>query len=175
MGTSQGRWDTPAPRADVYLTAFDTFCTALNRGGPFPTPVLVTGKISEMRAALLLGANDFQPKPFCYEQLLLRAAKIRRKCRVLSFAKGYLLWEPGKLWGEGGFVELSSQEESILRKFRNSADNNFIEPWIQNKRTADALISGLRQKISRALGSASSGVNPIQSVRGNGWLLNVLH
>src|SRR2546430_17237698 len=132
--------------------------------------------------ALNLGADDYLPKPFAFDELVARIRAVLRRYKVggepLCFADLTLNQATCEVRRAGQPIELTSQEYKLLLLFLRhprqvlTREQILARVWRYPSETdthvLEVYIGHLRQKLE-----ASGGSRLIQTVRGFGYALRV--
>ena len=144
------------------------------------TPVIILtarGRPDDRIEGLRLGADDYLPKPFEPEELVLRIGAILRRAREqqapqrLSLGRCVFDLERGELYRDEAPVRLTEAEAQLLRRLGRDA-NTPIERHLltdgDGGRAVDIQVTRLRRKIE------ADPKNPryLQTVRGIGYMLS---
>jgi DNA-binding response OmpR family regulator len=142
-------------------------------------PVICYGNASYIKSSFTLGCADFLKDPWSIDELYFRITRCvsSRKISV----NGILLEFSGLHINcrERGRISLTYQESVILRTLARQQgkviSREVLAHFLGRKKTGssrviDVHISSLRKKIQRFLPSPYN-INPIQSVRGIGYIL----
>jgi two-component system phosphate regulon response regulator OmpR len=141
------------------------------------------GELDDRLKGLALGADDYLPKPFNPEELVLRIFSVlRRSEKQKSVEKmryiGSLTFDTktGILKDQQRVIPLTESEEKLLRLFLDNLSRLIsreeIGRWLGGKishRSIDVQISRLRSKIEQH----SVKERYLQAVRGKGYILNL--
>jgi two-component system, OmpR family, response regulator MprA len=136
----------------------------------------VTDKVS----ALNMGADDYVPKPFAFDELLARIRAVLRRYKVggepLAYADLELNQATREVRRAGRLIELTSQEYKLLLLFMRhprqvlSREQLLERVWGYNNEidthVLEVYIGHLRQKLE-----AQGGSRLIQTIRGFGYAL----
>jgi two-component system response regulator MprA len=136
----------------------------------------VTDKVS----ALNMGADDYLPKPFAFDELLARIRAVLRRYKVggepLAYADLELNQATREVRRAGWLIELTSQEYKLLLLFMRhprqvlSREQLLERVWGYNNEidthVLEVYIGHLRQKLE-----AQGGSRLIQTIRGFGYAL----
>ncbi len=146
------------------------------------TPVIILtarGRPDDRIEGLRLGADDYLPKPFEPEELLLRIGAILRRARErdgpvarLSLGRCAFDLERGELYRDDAPVRLTEAEAQLLRRLGRDAhvpiERHLLMAGDGGGRAVDIQVTRLRRKIE------ADPKNPryLQTVRGIGYMLS---
>ena len=153
------------------------------KGATGKTPVLMLTAMSESGSrieGLKLGADDYLPKPFEPEELLLRIEAILRRAadkpvqgEAISLGRCSFDPERGELTSDGEPVKLTEAEVALLRQLARTPDEpverlelarGTVDP---SGRAVDVQVTRLRRKIE----ADPKAPRYLQTVRGIGYRL----
>jgi two-component system response regulator MprA len=138
------------------------------------------GDVMDKVNAFNLGADDYVPKPFAFDELLARMRAVLRRHKVegepLTYSDLKLNQATREVWRVEHRVELTSQEYNLLLFFMRhprqvlSREQILEHVWGYNTEidthVLEVYIGHLRQKLE-----AYGGVRLIQTIRGYGYTL----
>ena len=171
----------PSRHLDIYAVPAEDFLSLFAPEGHLETylPVICYGDSSYLKSSFSLGCADFLKEPWSPEELTFRVCRCVSNRRVTIEGTVIVIAGLHMGSGDGRKITLTYQESVILKTLARQQgkvisrevlayflDNNEM----RGSRTIDVHISSLRKKI-RELLPASSSTNPIQSVRGMGYIL----
>jgi len=172
---------------DVMLPKKDGLAVCRDlRGKNVSTPILMlTAKdsVEDKVVGLDSGADDYLVKPFAFSELLARIrALLRREVlpKTQKFQVGDLSLDPQsrEVWRDGGRLELTAKEYSILEYFMRRPNAVVTRTMLGESvwdyefdglsNVIDVYVRRIRQKIDR-----DGETSLIQTVRGAGYRLRV--
>jgi DNA-binding response OmpR family regulator len=120
------RYDVVVLDRDLPLLHGDQVCTALTSGGTDARILMLTaaGEAADRVAGLMLGADDYLPKPFIFDELVLRIRALARRAnnapRVLQRAG--LTFDTARrvVIRDGRVIPLSTKELAVLETLMNA-------------------------------------------------------
>jgi two-component system OmpR family response regulator len=170
---------------DVMLPGIDGFETlaALRREGRWTPVLILTARdgVEDRIAGLDVGADDYLPKPFSFEELLARLRAIARRGpveRPTILEVDDLRLDPAtrQVWRGTTEIDLTAKEFALLEAFMRrpgevlSRDHLLEQAWevgYDNRSNVVAVyVNYLRDKIDRPFGAQS-----LETVRGVGYRL----
>ncbi|MEV4140053.1 response regulator transcription factor [Dactylosporangium sp. NPDC049742] len=121
------RYDVVVLDRDLPLLHGDQVCTALAAGGSDARVLMLTaaGEAADRVAGLILGADDYLPKPFVFDELVLRIRALARRAnnapRVLRRAD--LTFDTGRrvVTRGGRIIPLTTKELAVLEILMSAA------------------------------------------------------
>lgn len=167
---------------DVMMPGLDGFQLTESVRESRDTPILLLtarGEAEDRIKGLSLGADDYLPKPFEPEELVLRINAILRRARPISgqpkkarFGDFEFDFITGALSSEAGRVRLTGGEETLLRTLAEVAGQtvsryDLSEQTGGGERAVDVQMTRLRRKIE------ADPKQPVylQTIRGEGYKL----
>jgi DNA-binding response OmpR family regulator len=114
------RYDVVVLDRDLPLLHGDQVCTALAAGGTDARILMLTaaGEAADRVAGLILGADDYLPKPFVFDELVLRIRALSRRAnnapRVLRRAGLTFDIARRVVTRDGRIIPLSTKELAVL-------------------------------------------------------------
>lgn len=158
------------------------FARSLRQSSEVPILILTAmGEVQDRIAGLLSGADDYLPKPFEPEELLLRVASILRRAqraglRPKVIQLGELSFDPGtgELSREGRPIALTSGEQQLLSIFARTPGVPISRAELARRgggegRAVDVQITRLRRKIE----PDPKVPRYLQTVWGEGYILRI--
>lgn len=155
------------------------------RGGGSTLPILMLSALAETQdriGGLAAGSDDYLPKPFEPQELLLRVRNLLRRAMPASqgpeevrFGEFTFQLARGELRKQGTLVRITTRERDMLRVLarhggQSVARSDLAHPGVDDgARAVDVQINRLRQKIE------DDPSNPLylQTVRGAGYVLHL--
>ena len=146
------------------------------------TPIILLtakGEASERVEGLEIGADDYLPKPFEPQELILRINNILKKTkidnlkRIIEFGKIKIDLNKLFIYGKNQNFKINNTEKIILEKMINSPGKIFKREEIGDlidltkERSIDVIITRLRKKIEENPKSPKY----LQTIRGEGYVL----
>ncbi len=152
-------------------------------GHTFPVLILTArGNWRDKVEGLEAGADDYLVKPFQFEELMARLQALVR--RSSGFSSPSIEAEPFRLdlsgkqaWAHNQQIDLTAYEyrllEYLMRYHQQVISKNRLAEQLhdgtdRDSNVVEVLVARLRKKLEKA-----GGVNPIQTVRGQGYLFNL--
>jgi DNA-binding response OmpR family regulator len=173
------RYDVIVLDRDLPLVHGDQVCTALAAGESDARIIMLTaaGEAADRVAGLTLGADDYLPKPFVFDELVLRIRALARRAnnapRVLHRA-GLIFDTARRVVSRGGrIIPLTTKELAVL-EILMSADGGVVSAEDLLERAwdeyADPFTATVRVTVARLRGKL--GDPPlIETVVGAGYRL----
>ncbi len=155
------------------------------RGGGNAVPILMLSALAETQdriGGLAAGSDDYLPKPFEPQELLLRVRNLLRRAmpaghgpEEVRFGEFTFQLARGELRKQGTLVRITTRERDMLRVLarhggQSVARSDLAHPGVDDgARAVDVQINRLRQKIE------DDPSNPLylQTVRGAGYVLHL--
>jgi two-component system phosphate regulon response regulator OmpR len=155
------------------------------RGSGSTVPILMLSALAETQdriGGLTAGSDDYLPKPFEPQELLLRVRNLLRRAmptnngpEEVRFGEFTFQLARGELRKQGTLVRITTRERDILRVLarhggQSVARSDLAHPGVEDgARAVDVQINRLRQKIE------DDPSNPLylQTVRGAGYVLHL--
>ncbi len=174
---------------DVMMPGEDgmTFATDLRKRMEVPILFLTArGEASDRIAGLKAGADDYLPKPFEPEELILRIQAILRRGYVpvsveaqTEYQLGPYRWSPemGELHGPDGGVKLSDMENKLLRALASRPGqpiNREALAELMGIQTQSRSIDVMVVRLRRKLGDDPQMPRILQTLRGQGYILRII-
>jgi DNA-binding response OmpR family regulator len=152
------RYDVVVLDRDLPLVHGDQVCTALAAGGTDARILMLTaaGEAADRVAGLTLGADDYLPKPFVFDELVLRIRALARRAnnapRVLQRAG--LTFDTARrvVTRNGRIIPLTTKELAVLEILMGadgavvSAEDLLERAWDEN---ADPFTATVRVTVAR--------------------------
>ena len=168
---------------DIAMPGFDGFevCRRLRLQDEIAIIMLTArDEVTDKVSALNLGADDYIPKPFAFDELVARIRAVLRRHKVggepLTYADLELNQATQEVRRAGHLVELTSQEYKLLLLFMRhprqvlTREQILERVWGYNteidSHVLEVYIGHLRQKLE-----ARGGSRLIQTIRGFGYAL----
>jgi DNA-binding response OmpR family regulator len=152
------RYDVVVLDRDLPLVHGDQVCTALAAGGTDARILMLTaaGEAADRVAGLILGADDYLPKPFVFDELVLRICALARRAnnapRVLQRAG--LTFDTARrvVTRDGRIIPLTTKELAVLEILMGadgavvSAEDLLERAWDEH---ADPFTATVRVTVAR--------------------------
>ena len=168
---------------DIAMPGPDGFevCRRLRLHDDIPIIMLTArDEVTDKVNALNLGADDYLPKPFAFDELLARIRAVLRRYKAggepFVYADLELNQATREVWRAGNLVELTSQEYKLLLLFMRHPRQVLSREQILERiwgytseidtHVLEVYIGHLRQKLE-----AQGGSRLIHTVRGFGYTL----
>jgi two-component system OmpR family response regulator len=170
---------------DVGLPDLDGFelCEELRRREVWSPVLMLTARtsVADRVTGLNVGADDYLPKPFAFEELIARLRALGRRGPalrgvVLSVGALRLNSTTHEVWRAESPIDLSARELALLEAFMRhpgqilSRETLLDQAWpagsAQTSNVVEVYVRYLREKLDRPFGVAS-----IENVRGLGYRL----
>jgi DNA-binding response OmpR family regulator len=172
------RYDVVVLDRDLPLLHGDQVCTALAGSGDARILMLTAaGEAADRVAGLILGADDYLPKPFVFDELVLRVRALARRAnntpRVLR--RGGLTFDTARrvVTREGRIIPLTTKELAVLEVLMAadgavvSAEDLLERVWDEHADPFTATVRVTLARLRRKLGDPP----PIETVVGSGYRL----
>ncbi|GAA2374105.1 response regulator transcription factor [Dactylosporangium salmoneum] len=173
------RYDVVVLDRDLPLVHGDQVCTALAAGGADARILMLTaaGEAADRVAGLLLGADDYLPKPFVFDELVLRIRALARRAnnapRVLQRLD--LAFDTARrvVTRGGRIIPLTTKEMSVLEILMAadgavvSAEDLLERAWDEHADPFTATVRVTLARLRRKLGDPPL----IETVVGAGYRL----
>jgi DNA-binding response OmpR family regulator len=152
------RYDVVVLDRDLPVLHGDQVCTALTRGDGSARILMLTaaGEAADRVGGLILGADDYLPKPFMFDELVLRIRALARRAnnapRILQRAGVTLDTARRIVTRHGRIIALTTKELAVLEILMAadgavvSAENLLERAWDEN---ADPFTTTVRVTIGR--------------------------
>ena len=173
------RYDVIVLDRDLPVMHGDKLCVALREGGSDARILMLTaaGTIRDRVEGLNLGADDYLPKPFAFDELVARIHAVARRAPkgAVILARGELALDRGKRHATraGRELSLTRKEMGVLEVLLEadgsvvSAEELLERVWDENAdpftRTVVVTLTRLRRKLG--------GPEVIETVIGSGYRL----
>ncbi len=168
---------------DIAMPGLDGFevCRRLRIHDDIPIIMLTArDEVTDKVNALNIGADDYLPKPFAFDELLARIRAVLRRYKAggepFVYADLELNQATREVWRAGNLVELTSQEYKLLLLFMRHPRQVLSREQILERiwgytseidtHVLEVYIGHLRQKLE-----AQGGSRLIHTVRGFGYTL----
>ncbi len=168
---------------DIAMPGLDGFevCRRLRIHDDIPIIMLTArDEVTDKVNALNIGADDYLPKPFAFDELLARIRAVLRRYKAggepFFYADLELNQATREVWRAGNLVELTSQEYKLLLLFMRHPRQVLSREQILERiwgytseidtHVLEVYIGHLRQKLE-----AQGGSRLIHTVRGFGYTL----
>jgi DNA-binding response OmpR family regulator len=176
---ASSRYDVVVLDRDLPLLHGDQVCAALAAADGSARVLMLTaaGEAADRVAGLMLGADDYLPKPFVFAELVLRIRALARRAnnapRVLRRAG--LTFDTGRRFvtREGRTIPLSTKELAVLEILMSadgavvSAEDLLERAWDEHADPFTATVRVTLARLRRKLGDPSL----IETVVGAGYRL----
>ena len=173
------RYDVVVLDRDIPLLHGDQVCTALAAGGGDARILMLTaaGEAADRVGGLMLGADDYLPKPFIFDELVLRIRALGRRAnnapRVLN--RGGLTFDTARrvVTREGRVIPLTTKELAVLEILMGaagavvSAEDLLERAWDEHADPFTATVRVTMARLRRKLGDPPL----IETVVGAGYRL----
>ena len=173
------RYDVVVLDRDLPLVHGDQVCTALAAGGGDARILMLTaaGEAADRVAGLRLGADDYLPKPFVFDELVLRIRALARRAnnapRVLRRAA--LTFDTARrvVTRDGRAIPLTTKEMAVLEILMSadgavvSAEDLLEQAWDEHADPFTATVRVTVARLRRKLGDPPL----IETVVGAGYRL----
>jgi DNA-binding response OmpR family regulator len=173
------RYDVVVLDRDLPLLHGDQVCTALAAAGTDARILMLTaaGEAADRVAGLILGADDYLPKPFVFDELVLRIRALARRAnnapRVLRRAG--LTFDTARrvVTRDGRIIPLTTKELAVLEILLNadgavvSAEDLLERAWDEHADPFTATVRVTVARLRRKLGDPPL----IETVVGAGYRL----
>ncbi|WP_433379789.1 response regulator transcription factor [Actinoplanes sp. CA-142083] len=173
------RYDVVVLDRDLPLVHGDQVCTALAAGGSGVRILMLTaaGEASDRVAGLLLGADDYLPKPFVFDELVLRIRALARRAtnapRVLRRAGLSFDTARRVVTRDGRVIALTTKELAVLEILMTadgavvSAEDLLEGAWDEHADPFTATVRVTLARLRRKLGEPAL----IETLVGAGYRL----
>jgi DNA-binding response OmpR family regulator len=173
------RYDVVVLDRDLPLVHGDQVCTALTSGGTDARILMLTaaGEAADRVAGLILGADDYLPKPFVFDELVLRIRALARRAnnapRVLQCAG--LTFDTARriVTRDGRVIPLTTKELAVLETLMSadgavvSSEDLLERVWDEHADPFTATVRVTLARLRRKLGDPPL----IETVVGAGYRL----
>jgi DNA-binding response OmpR family regulator len=173
------RYDVVVLDRDLPLVHGDQVCTALAAGGTDARILMLTaaGEAADRVSGLRLGADDYLPKPFVFDELVLRIRALARRAnnapRVMQHAG--LTFDTARrvVTRDGRVIPLTTKELAVLEVLMSaggavvSAEDLLERAWDENADPFTATVRVTVARLRRKLGDPPL----IETVVGAGYRL----
>jgi DNA-binding response OmpR family regulator len=177
--TSTNRYDVVVLDRDLPVVTGDEVCRRLERDGEgSPRVIMLTasGTISQRVEGLDLGADDYLPKPFAFDELAARVRALGRRtgpAAPATVVRGDLTLDPATLQAEraGRPLALTLKEFGVLHELLRaggavvSAEALLERVWDEHADPFTTTVRVTMSRLRRKLGTPS----PIETVPGAGY------
>ncbi|GII59374.1 transcriptional regulatory protein CutR [Planotetraspora thailandica] len=156
----------------------DDVCRALVAGGALVRVIMLTasGDVRSRVEGLSLGADDYLPKPFAFEELLARVHALGRRARpadppMLERAGIRLDWAHRQVFRDGRYVPLARKEFGVLAELLRaggavvSAETLLEKVWDEHTDPFTNTVRTTMVKLRRKIGEPAV----IETVTGAGY------
>lgn len=140
------RYDVVVLDRDLPIVHGDQVCTALTAGESDARILMLTaaGEAADRVAGLTLGADDYLPKPFVFDELVLRIRALARRAnnapRVLHRAGITFDTARRVVFRSGRVIPLTTKELAVLEILMN-ADGGVISSGVLNEHPYDLAVA----------------------------------
>ena len=178
------RYDVAVLDRDLPGMSGDEICAALVASGTLTRVLMLTasGTVADRVEGLQLGADDYLPKPFAFDELLARLRALLRRApaeRPARLEVGDLVVDPAtrRVTRAGTAVDLTAREFAVLEYLaRRPGDavtrtelleHVWDENWVGSTNIVDVYVGYLRRKLEAPFRRPL-----IRTLRGVGWTLS---
>ncbi|HCM83612.1 MAG TPA: response regulator [Alphaproteobacteria bacterium] len=172
---------------DVMMPGEDGFSLGKSLREMSDMPILfltARGESKDRIAGLRTGADDYLPKPFEPEELVLRLGAILRRQAAAApveqaeYQLGPYRWSPemGELHGNNTAIKLSDMENKLLRALASKPGqpmNRDALAELMGIQTASRSIDVMVVRLRRKLGDDPQMPRILQTLRGQGYVLRI--
>lgn len=163
---------------DLPLVHGDEVCRSVVAGGGLVRVLMLTAAagIRDRVAGLSLGADDYLPKPFAFEELVARVHALGRRARpadppMLERAGVRLEWAHRQVFRDGRYVPLARKEFGVLAELLRargavvSAEDLLEKVWDEHIDPFTNTVRTTMMKLRKKLGEPQV----IETVPGSGY------